>query len=71
MDSIVINNVEDLGDGLYWFMGDIHCDYPRISTEIGENYVIFEFEPYTVKVTWENSNGKRVNPHWERILKEG
>lgn len=62
----------DLGDGLYMWGGDIFCSYPCLGTEVKENYVIFDFGVYTVKVYWIISNGKRVDPKWERIYpKEG
>ena len=61
---------KDLGDGLYMWGGDIFCSYPCLGTEVQENYVIFDFGVYTVKVSWTNSNGKRVNPKWERKYAE-
>lgn len=57
------------GDGLFMFGNDIHCTYPRISVEIKPTYVIYEYEPYTVKVSWENQDGKRVNVKCERFYK--
>lgn len=65
---------KDLGDGLYMWGGDIFCSYPLKGTEIADNYVVFDFGVYTVKVSWTNSGGKRINPKWERTYpdeKEG
>lgn len=59
------------GDGLFMFGGDIHCTYPLLSTEMGDDYVMFEYEPYSIKVSWENQDGKRVNPICEKIDKQG
>ena len=60
----------DLGDGLYMWGGDIFCSYPCLGTEVKENYVIFDFGVYTVKVSWTNSGGKRIDPKWQRIYPE-
>ena len=61
----------DLGDGRYMWGGDIFCSYPCLGTEVKENYVIFDFGVYTVKVSWKNSEGKRTEPKWKRIYPEG
>lgn len=57
------------GDGLFFFGGDIHCTYPRISVEIKNDCVIFEYEPYVVKISWENKDGKRYFTKAERFYK--
>lgn len=68
-DPVVPKN---LGDGLFLWGGDIFCSYPLKGTEVKESYVIYDFGVYTVKVYWIISNGKRVDPKWERIYpKEG
>ena len=61
----------DLGDGLYMWGGDIFCSYPRLSTEVTDSYVVFDFGVYKVKVSWKNSEGKRTEPKWKRIYPEG
>lgn len=61
------------GDGLCWFGGDLFCAYPLLSTEITDASVVFEYEKYTVTVSWENdteTNNKRINPKWKREYKE-
>ena len=60
----------DLGDGLYMWGGDIFCSYPLKGTDIKESYVIYDFGVYTVKVSWTVSDGKRIDPKWERIYPE-
>lgn len=61
--------VTPLGKGLYMFGGDLICVYKLLSTAIDNTSVTFEYKPYYIKVMWENSDGKRVNPTWKRIYK--
>lgn len=61
------NIIEDLGDGLFRWCGDIFCSYPIKGTEIKDDCVIFDYGVYTVVVSWINSGGKRTDPKWERI----
>jgi len=61
-----------LGDGLYYFGGDIFCTYSLLGTTITETSVKFEFEPYYVTVSWTNNDSDgfiRSNPQWVRDYK--
>lgn len=62
------------GDGLFFDGGDIHCRYPCLSFERidGETSgkAIYEYEPYTITVTYDIDGGKRKNAHWTRVYKE-
>lgn len=62
------------GDGLFFDGGDIHCRYPCLSFERidGETSgeAIYEYEPYTITVTYDIDGGKRKNAHWTRTYKE-
>lgn len=62
------------GDGLFFDGGDIHCQYPCLSFERidGETSgkAIYEYEPYTITVTYDIDGGKRKNAHWTRTYKE-
>lgn len=65
--------VQPLGDGLYFFGGDLFCTYKLLGTIVSDNSVVFEYEKYTVTVSWENdteTNNKRINPKWKREYKE-
>lgn len=61
---------EPLGDGLFRDGYDIRCCYPLLTVEIKDDKVIFEYETFTVTVSWKNENGKRTDPHWNREYKE-
>ncbi len=62
------------GDGLFFDGGDIYCRYPCLSFERidGETSgkAIYEYEPYTITVTYDIDGGKRKNAHWTRTYKE-
>ena len=62
------------GDGLFFDGGDIHCRYPCLSFERidGETSgkAIYEYEPYTITVTYDIDGVKRKNAHWTRVYKE-
>lgn len=58
-----------IGDGLYFFGGDLFCAYELLSTTVNEDSVEFEYEKYTVTVSWENEGEKRTNPKLERKYK--
>ncbi len=66
--------VKSLGDGLFRSGGDIYCKYPCLSFERidGETSgkAIYEYEPYTITVTYDIDGGKRKNAHWTRVYKE-
>lgn len=58
------------GDGLYFFGGDLFCTYKLLSTEINETSVKYEYEPYTVTVSWTKSgDNKKTDPKWKREYK--
>lgn len=63
--------VQPCGDGLYFFGGDLFCIYKLLGVEITESSVQFEYEKYTVTVSWDNDeiNNKRINPKWVRTYK--
>lgn len=67
-------SIEDLGDGLFRQGGDIFCSFPILSFERTETETagtaVYEYEKYTVKVTYEIDGSKRKNPHWLRTYKE-
>ena len=58
---------EDLGDKLF-------CLYPLLSVTSNETETagtkVFEYEPYTITVTYDIDGGKRKNAHWTRTYKE-
>lgn len=62
------------GDGLFFDGGDIYCRYPCLSFERidGETSgkAIYEYEPYTVTVSYDIDGNKRKNAHWTRTYKE-
>lgn len=74
MDNTTNTNldVQPCGDGLYYFGGDLFCAYKLLSTIVNDNSVVFEYEKYTVTVSWDNdteTNNKRINPKWSRVYK--
>lgn len=71
MDDI-FEAFEPLDDGLFANGYDIMCSLPIISVDIQDDHVTYEYEPYTITVSWTNeADGKRTNPHWERVDKQG
>ena len=63
--------IKSCGDGLWFSGGDIHCAYPLISVTVNADNVVYEYEPYTITVSWTNQDGKRSNPKWKRTYKDG
>lgn len=62
--------IANCGDGLYFFGGDLFCTYKLLGTIINNNSVIFDYEKYTVTVSWTNGgDGVRTNPTWQRHYK--
>lgn len=62
--------IKPCGDGLYFIGGDLFCTYKLLGTTVNDNSVVFDYEKYTITVSWENSNNnKRINPKWKRIYK--
>lgn len=61
--------VEPKGDGLYLFGNDLFCTYPLLGTTVNEDSVVFDYEKYTITVSWENNGNKRVKPKWKRVYK--
>lgn len=62
--------IKPCGDGLYLFGGDLFCTYKLLGTTVSDNSVIFDYEKYTVTVSWENNGDSRINPKWEREYKQ-
>lgn len=63
--------IQPCGDGLYFFGGDLFCTYKLLGTTINDNSVIFDYEKYTVTVSWTNtSNNVKTNPKWIREYKQ-
>lgn len=60
--------IEDLGDGLFRLGYDIICAYPIISYTASETSAVYEFEPYTVTVSWDfdETANKKSNIRWVR-----
>ncbi|UKI16751.1 MAG: hypothetical protein L6V87_02375 [Ruminococcus sp.] len=68
---------EDLGDKLIRQRDsdEIFCLYPLLSVTSNETETagtkVFEYEPYTITVTYDIDGGKREkNAHWTRVYKE-
>lgn len=61
---------KDMGDNLFMCGGDLFCTYPLLSVSSSSTAKIFEYEPYTITVTFDVENGVRKNPHWVREYKE-
>lgn len=59
-----------LKDGLYLIGNDIFCTYPLKGTKLESSKVTYYYDPYNIEVTWTNSEGKRVDPHWVRKYPE-
>ena len=74
MDNIGQYPVESLGDGLFKQGGDIFCKLPLISFERTETETlgtaVYEYEKYTITVTYDIEGNKRKNPRWVRTYKE-
>lgn len=61
--------IEDLGDGLFRVGYDIFCTYPLKSHVIAETSVTYNYEPYSVIVswTWNADTATKTDIKWERV----
>lgn len=66
--------VSSLGDGLFTQGGNLICELPVVSVKktegSGSGTAVFEYETYSIKVTYSIDGDKRYDPRWERIYKE-
>ena len=66
--------IKSLGDGLFIQGGSLYCKLPIVSIsepveEGTTGSVTFEFEPYSITVTYDIVGNKRANPRWVRVYK--